>query len=109
MSKQGVRFPYRLDLTDHEDLSYILLLPLMSIVFGFVHIWGYGINKLIPTILMGFLLGGLFLRYGASSCILYHMLHNWILVIGAFFFSRIPNHYSLRNHSIHDSNLGFVL
>jgi len=84
LTRQGVRFPYKLHFP--EDCDLVIFLVVTSIAFGLYHIPGYGCYKFVPTFVMGILLAWLFLRYGGLACIAYHIIHNSILITAEYYF-----------------------
>jgi len=86
LAKLGVRFPYRFNKEYFDDIAFVTGLILSSLAFASIHIWGYGWGKIPPTIVMGILLGWIFLRYGLLPSITIHFFHNFVLITSEFFF-----------------------
>jgi hypothetical protein len=80
----GDRFPYESDKNSIFDKSYVFSLIFSTALFAVIHVPGYGNLKLIQTIFLGVLLGLLFLRYGITASLFFHLLHNFVLITTYF-------------------------
>lgn len=59
----------------------VVLLIISSLVFGFAHLPGWGIWKVLPTALGGVLMGYLYIRFGVHVCIIYHFILDFTSVM----------------------------
>lgn len=70
------------------DIISFFLLIISSILFGFAHIEGWGMSKIIPAIVGGLMMGYLYIRFGIHVSIIFHFLTDYSVIlmntIGAF-------------------------
>ena len=59
----------------------IALIVISSVIFGFAHMSGWGISKVVPTFLTGIIMGYLFVRIGVHASIAFHFLVDYMSVI----------------------------
>jgi hypothetical protein len=77
----GNKFPNTTDSNKRIRIFEGLLLLLNALGFAIYHIYGWGIWKFFPVIIMGLLLGIVFLRYGLLASILIHIENNLLLIV----------------------------
>ena len=61
----------------------VVLIVLSSLVFGFAHMEGWGLAKVIPTFLAGLVMGYLFVRFGVHASIMFHFITDAIMMFMA--------------------------
>lgn len=59
----------------------VALIVISAAMFGFAHMGGWGIGKVIPAFVTGLLLGYLYTRFGIHVSVLFHFLTDYLAVI----------------------------
>ena len=58
----------------------LILLVISSLVFGYAHLENWSAAKFIPTMIGGFIMGYLYIRFGIHAAIFYHFFTDFLLV-----------------------------
>lgn len=58
----------------------IILLVISSVIFAYAHVGGWGLWKMIPTVIGGVAFGYLFMRFGLYASIIAHMVNDFLTV-----------------------------
>lgn len=63
----------------------MVLIFISALVFGFAHMSGWGLWKVLPTFISGIMMGYLFVRFGVHASITFHFITDYmsVLVTGA--------------------------
>lgn len=61
------------------------LIIVSSIVFGFAHMSGWGLEKVVPASIGGFAMGYLYVRFGVHASIMFHFLTDYMTAITMHF------------------------
>lgn len=59
----------------------IALILISAVIFGFAHMSGWGISKVVPTFLTGIIMGYLFVEIGVHASIAFHFLVDYMSVV----------------------------
>ena len=57
------------------------LILISSVIFGFAHMSGWGVWKILPTLVSGLVMGYLFVRFGLYASIMFHFVVDYMGVI----------------------------
>ena len=61
----------------------LVLIVISSVIFGFGHLSGWGLWKVIPTLISGLAMGYLYVRFGVHASIVFHFIVDYMAVLAS--------------------------